>query len=289
MAYLGERFEIHTGVVDNVFPHHEDEIAQSAAATGKIPAAHWVHGEHLLMRGRKMAKSAGNFQRVTELAEEGIDPLAFRYLALTSRYRHKLDFSADSLRAAANGLDSLRTRLRALGPPPDAGDWAAPAALEARPAGDRPTGAASHAAGHGSADAAPFPMRDRARDPGAPLTGPGAEFHVRFSEAIDDDLDLPGALATVRDAVRSAIPDDEKRWLALDADLVLGLDLHRVWEDPSVADELPPGAGVLLDERAAARAAHDYAHADALRATLLELGIEPIDRSGGPPGWRRRT
>ena len=74
------QFEIHTGGIDNVFPHHEDEIAQSAPVVGGT-RRHWVHGEHLLMRGRKMAKSAGNFERVTELVERGIDPLAFRYLA----------------------------------------------------------------------------------------------------------------------------------------------------------------------------------------------------------------
>ena len=67
--YLGDRFDLHTGGIDNVFPHHEDEIAQSAPLVGGPPAATWVHGEHLLMAGRKMAKSAGNFQRVTELAD----------------------------------------------------------------------------------------------------------------------------------------------------------------------------------------------------------------------------
>ena len=71
MRYLGPRFDIHTGGIDNVFPHHEDEIAQSTPIVGDVPARHWVHGEFLLMAGRKMAKSAGNFQRVTELVERG--------------------------------------------------------------------------------------------------------------------------------------------------------------------------------------------------------------------------
>jgi cysteinyl-tRNA synthetase len=71
--YLGDRFDVHTGGIDNIFPHHEDEIAQSAPLVGGPPAMIWVHGEHLLMAGRKMAKSAGNFQRVTELVDEGID------------------------------------------------------------------------------------------------------------------------------------------------------------------------------------------------------------------------
>ena len=87
MRYLGDRFDIHTGGIDNVFPHHEDEIAQSAPLVGGVPASHWVHGEFLLMSGQKMAKSAGNFQRVTELVDRGIDPLAFRYLVLTVALR----------------------------------------------------------------------------------------------------------------------------------------------------------------------------------------------------------
>ena len=105
LKYLGERFDIHTGGIDNVFPHHEDEIAQSAPLVGGPPATVWVHGEHLLMSGRKMAKSAGNFERVTELSDRGIDPLALRYLALTSRYRHKLDYSEESIESAAAGLE----------------------------------------------------------------------------------------------------------------------------------------------------------------------------------------
>lgn len=288
MAYLGERFEIHTGGIDNIFPHHEDEIAQSAAATGQIPAAHWVHGEFLNVRGRKMAKSAGNLQRVTELAAEGIDPLAFRYLTLTSRYRHKLDYSDESLRAAASGLDSLRSRLRSLRPPPGSGDWTPPPALVARHAGDRPSGAVDHAAGHGSEDSMPFPIHDRAADPGAPLSAAGRAFHDRFTRAVDDDLDLPRALATVREALRSALPDDEKRWLALNADLIFGLDLHRVWDHVPIAGEVPAGVRQLLEERAAARAARDFATADQLRSRLAELGVEPVDRPDGAIEWRPR-
>jgi cysteinyl-tRNA synthetase len=289
MAYLGEQFEVHTGGVDNVFPHHEDEIAQSAALTGHVPAVHWVHGEFLTTGRRKMAKSAGNFQRVTELADRGIDPLGFRLLALTSRYRHRLDASEESLRAAAAGLESLRSRLRSLGPPPQDGPWAAPAPLEAGTAGNRPAGLAEGTAGHGGPGAAELDHSDRATSPAAPLSDAGLGFHARFVKAVDDDLDLPRAMATVRDVLRSGLPDDEKRWLALDADLVLGLSLHRVWDAvlegiPTVV--LPHGAQALLEERAAAREARDYARADALRAELMALGVEPIDRAEGPPAWR---
>ncbi len=148
-----------------------------------------------------------------------------------------------------------------------------------------------HAAGHGSADAAPFPRADRADDAVAPLSAAGRALHDRFVAAVDDDLDLPVALATVRDVLRSDVPDDEKRWLVLDADMILGLDLHRAWENAAATDraDLPAGAETLLSGRVAARAAGDYASADALRARLLALGIEPIDRAGGEPAWRSVT
>ena len=103
MRYLGPQFDIHTGGIDNVFPHHEDEIAQSTPIVGDIPARHWVHGEFLLMDGRKMAKSAGNFQRVTELVDRGLDPLALRYLFLTSRYSRKLEYSDRSIDGGLGG------------------------------------------------------------------------------------------------------------------------------------------------------------------------------------------
>jgi cysteinyl-tRNA synthetase len=140
LRHLGPHFDIHTGGIDNVFPHHEDEIAQSAPLVGGPPARLWVHGEFLQVSGQKMAKSAGNIERVAELAERGIDPLAFRYLCLTSRYRHKLEYTAASRDAAAAGLESLRSGLRGLGPPPVDGPWRAPAVIRAGRAADRPIG-----------------------------------------------------------------------------------------------------------------------------------------------------
>jgi cysteinyl-tRNA synthetase len=295
LRYLGDRFEIHTGGIDNVFPHHEDEIAQSAPVTGGIPARHWVHGEHLLADGAKMAKSAGNFERVTELRDRGIHPLALRYLAMTVRYARKLNYSAGSVEAAAAALATLRGRLAALGPAPAAGPWAAPPVLHAGHAGARPVGVADGVAGHQvsaeAADAARgFPVRDRAGAPTAPLSPAGRALHERFVAAIDDDLDMPAALAVVRETLRADLPADERRWLVLDADLVLALDLDRAWEGlsgaPGAEDALEPVAARLLAERDAARAARDWARADTLRDELTAMGIELHD---GPAGttWRR--
>jgi cysteinyl-tRNA synthetase len=109
--YLGERFDIHTGGVDNIFPHHEDEIAQSEAAFGQQHVRYWVHGQHLLADGAKMAKSSGNVFLVDELIDRGFDPLSFRYLCMSVLYRHRMNFTFTSLRAAEKALTNLRQRV----------------------------------------------------------------------------------------------------------------------------------------------------------------------------------
>jgi cysteinyl-tRNA synthetase len=109
--FLGPEIDIHTGGVDNIFPHHEDEIAQSEAATGRRHVRYWLHAQHLLMDGLKMAKSTGNTYQIADLERRGFDPLAFRYLCATSHYRARLNFTLPSLRAAQRGLSRLRASL----------------------------------------------------------------------------------------------------------------------------------------------------------------------------------
>jgi cysteinyl-tRNA synthetase len=108
MKYLGERFDIHTGGNDLKFPHHEDEIAQSDGATGHRVVSIWVYGGFLQQSGQKMAKSAKNITRVTELADAGLDPLAFRLLCFGTRYRSETDFSWEALEGANQRLRRLR-------------------------------------------------------------------------------------------------------------------------------------------------------------------------------------
>jgi cysteinyl-tRNA synthetase len=111
MKHLGERFDIHTGGNDNKFPHHEDEIAQSEAAVGHPVVSIWVHGGFLQMAGQKMAKSARNIHRVTDLRDQGIDPLAFRLLCFGTRYRSEMDFSWDALEGTNRRLTQIRQRM----------------------------------------------------------------------------------------------------------------------------------------------------------------------------------
>jgi cysteinyl-tRNA synthetase len=278
LRHLGPRFDVHTGGIDNVFPHHEDEIAQSTPIVGGPPARVWVHGEFLQVGGKKMAKSAGNIERIADVAARDIDPLAFRYLCLTSRYRHKLEYTDASLAGAAAGLASLRAGLAALGPAPADGPWAAPAVLRAGAAGDRPIGTAERVAGNGDGSG-PEPS-DRAHLPAAPLSDAGRALHDRFVAALDDDLDMPAALAAVRETLRSDLPADERRWLVLDADAVLGLNLHRSTETGGDMD-IPQRIAALVAERAAAREARDFGRADEIRDRLAELGWEVVDSATG--------
>ena len=109
--HLGPRIDIHTGGVDNIFPHHEDEIAQSEAALGHRHVNYWVHGQHLLVDGVKMAKSSGSTYTLADLKSRGFEPLAFRYVCATAHYRARINFSFTSLRAAERALCRLRLKL----------------------------------------------------------------------------------------------------------------------------------------------------------------------------------
>lgn len=114
MKYLGESFDIHCGGVDLIFPHHENEIAQSEGATGKPFVRFWVHAEFLLVEGEKMAKSKGNYYTVRDLLAQGYSPMAIRYLLLSVPYRTQLNFRLEGLRAAESALEGLRNLRRRL-------------------------------------------------------------------------------------------------------------------------------------------------------------------------------
>ncbi|MEM3459145.1 MAG: cysteine--tRNA ligase [Candidatus Bathyarchaeia archaeon] len=107
MKYLGETFDIHCGGVDNMFPHHENEIAQSEAATGKKFVNYWLHNEHLLVEGKRMAKRYGNYYTLRDLLAKGYNPTAIRYLLMSTHYRQQLNFTFEGLEAAKNAVDRL--------------------------------------------------------------------------------------------------------------------------------------------------------------------------------------
>jgi cysteinyl-tRNA synthetase len=231
MKYLGERFDIHTGGNDLKFPHHEDEIAQSEGGTGHQVVGIWVHGGFLQMSGQKMSKSRKNITRVSELAGQGIDPLAFRLVCFGTRYRSEMDFSWEALEAAHDRLIRLRQRMA---------DWVA----------------------------SPDDGRDRVSN----------EFDQRFRERVADDLDLPGAMVVLNEAVTAPIPDPDKHRLLKVWDGVLGLDLERLARE---GFDVPSDVRDLVADRDAARSAGDFGRSDAIRARLIDMGWEVMDTADG--------
>jgi len=114
MKYLGETFDIHCGGVDNIFPHHENEIAQSEAATGKPFVNYWLHNEHLLVEGKRMAKRLGNYYTLRDLLQKGFDPKAIRFLLLSTHYRQQFNFTIEGLEAAKSAVERLQNLMRRL-------------------------------------------------------------------------------------------------------------------------------------------------------------------------------
>jgi cysteinyl-tRNA synthetase len=248
MAHLGPSFDIHTGGVDLIFPHHEDEIAQSEAATGKTFVQTWLHSAHLQMGGAKMAKSTGNIARVSELLEAGASPRAIRYALISVHYRQSMSYNDDALPAAAAALDRLDSVVAAL----------------AAYRGDGPDDA--------SLDDALLSTREA------------------FEAALDDDLNISAALAAVHDLVRDVNRRIAARTISTtDAGRIVAFlrDLDRVLailDEP--AEGLEPALAGLLEQRAAARAAHDWGASDRLRDELAAAGIVVEDTADGQR-WRR--
>ena len=228
IKYLGSRFDIHTGGVDNIFPHHEGEIAQSEGFVGDDVVSVWVHGQHLLADGVKMAKSMGNSFILSDIESQGIDPLAFRYLCLTARHGSRLNFTFTSLKAAQRALLRLRNM---------AWRWA----LQASANGQRHT--------------------DGSADPG--------QWRGRFLDLLNDNLNMPAALALTWELTRSDLPAAAKLDALAYFDKALGLGLGSAAADCAV----PDGVASAVVRRAERRAARDYARADAIRAELSDGGF----------------
>jgi len=248
--YLGETLDIHAGGIDLMFPHHENEIAQSEAANHKTFARVWLHSEHLSdATGEKMSKSAGGFTTLRDLLAAGHDPLAVRmFLIANAHYRSRVRLSSEALHAAAEQVRRLREFADRLN--------------RAAPAG---------------ADDAHLARRT-------------ADVRAAYRDALDDDLNLPQGIGLVFDHLREANaaldagrvgPLNKSSLQALLDDVDAHLDVIRA-EEPGLAEEVER----LIAEREAARRSRDFARADRIREDLKARGIALEDSKDGVR-WRR--
>jgi cysteinyl-tRNA synthetase len=249
MKHLGPSFDIHTGGIDLIFPHHEDEIAQSEAATGAPFVRTWLHCAHLQSSGSKMAKSTGNIARVGELLDAGVSPRALRYALIAVHYRAPLNYGDESLAAAAAALDRIDAALAALD-----------AYREDR------------------ADDADLPgvLRDADAAFAAAL-----DDDLNISAALAVMFDLIRELNRRIDARGLSTADAERALVAIRSfDDVLGIL-------PAPDDALDEETRRMLDERASARVNRDFVASDRLRDALAERGIAVEDTRDGQR-WRRQ-
>jgi cysteinyl-tRNA synthetase len=246
MKYLGESFDLHTGGIDNLFPHHENEIAQAEGATGKPFVNTWMHCAHLRVNGEKMSKSLGNFFTLRDLVDKGWSGREIRYVLINGHYRQPLNFTFDALDAARVSLARIDECMDALtvkageSQPGDLADWSHKALLD-------------------------------------------------FTDAVNDDLNLPEAFAAVFTLVRevnSALHTDTLSSAEAAAvlalfrrfDTVLGLiDFGRTVQCDVVPDEIQ----ALVDARATARMEKNWAESDRIRDELSALGWSIRDSKEG--------
>jgi cysteinyl-tRNA synthetase len=248
MRYLGETFDIHCGGIDNMFPHHENEIAQSEAATGKKFVNYWLHNEHLLVEGRKMAKKLGNFYTLRDLLGKGYDPIAIRYLLLSTHYRQQFNFTFEGLDAAKSAIERLRNFMRRL----------------------------QDAEGKGSGGKVAELLREVQ-----------AGFGCAMDDDLNVSVAL-GALFDFVHEVNVLLDDDAVSRNEADEvyavmkrfDTVLA-----VIGEVEAEEALPKEAEELIRKREEARKAKDWATADVLRVRLKEMGVVVEDTSQGVR-WR---
>ncbi len=245
MKHLGEDLDIHCGGIDNAFPHHTNEIAQSESYLGHKWCNYWMHVHHLNTPDGKMSKSKGEFLTVSLLEQKGYDPLAYRYFCLQSHYRRNLVFTWENLDNAAAAYQKLISKVASL--------------------------------------------RD---DPSEPLDEEAAKaLKEKFEKALDNDLNTSLAVTAIYDVLKYKTNDHTKLSVLAGYDTVLGLDMigHaaklRAEEEAkkqAEAEAVDPAVRELMEKRAAAKKAKDWAEADRIRDEAAALGWRIIDTPQGP-------
>ena len=285
---LGDSIDIHCGGADLVFPHHENEIAQSEAVTGKPLAKYWLHNGFVTVNGEKMSKSLGNFTTIRQLldGENAPEPMAVRLFVLQAHYRKPIDFTPEAIASAKNGWETLKEGLlfgqkygKDLG-------WA-PHGLER---GCAPHGLERGCAPHGL-------------ERGCTDDTEVAESVARFRVAMDDDFNTSGALAVLFELAKELnrqgniivhegktdtdVQILQQQWHTL-VSLAGVLGLEARLEEETAADGLSDAEiEALIEQRSQARKAKNFAEGDRIRNELQDRGITLIDRPGGVTKWHR--
>ena len=234
MKHLGEYMDIHCGGIDNIFPHHTNEIAQSEAYLGHKWCNYWFHVHHLTEKGnQKMSKSNGEFLTVSLLEKKNYKPLVYRFFCLQSHYRKPLEFSFEVLDNVGVAYEKLHKRV-----------------LELKE--------------DGAVDEAKF-----------------AEYRAKFEDVLANDMNTSMAITMIYDVLRDEMNDATKKALIASFDEVLSLDLTVEEEVAAVDAELESFILAKIEERKAAKKEKDFAKADAIRAELLEKGVQIKDTREG--------
>lgn len=239
IRYLGESIDIHTGGIDHIPVHHENEIAQSEGATGKQFVKIWFHNNFLMVDNQKMSKSLGNIYKLEDLKKHDIEPLAIRYLFLQSHYRQLMNFTWESAKAAQEGLNNLRSIVinlkndNSLTPASPAG-------------GRKPTNSQTEI----------------------------TKYHQEFISSIENDLQTAQAVAVMWEMLKSDIDPKDKLNLLFDFDRVFGLKLKE-----TVVEKIPNEVLKLAEERKRARQKKDFGKSDELRKEIEKLGYQIEDNN----------
>jgi cysteinyl-tRNA synthetase len=254
---LGDEIDLHSGGEDNIFPHHECEIAQSCCTTGRPTFARiWFHTRHLQVEGEKMSKSKENFFTARDLFARGITPAALRLELIRTHYRTNSNFTMQGLQDCQRMIDRWSRAKSVL-------------VAAASSAAESEGVSRSH--------------------------GPFSEALSEVLDSLCDDLNVARAVAALNEACRhvNACASSERRkelvsLLAIDSVLgVLGRNASIVPSDPDLAPDLDAAIDSLVAERDAARAARDWDTSDRIRARLQEMGVVVVDQPGGST-WSRR-
>ncbi len=294
--YLGEEIDIHAGGEDLIFPHHENEIAQSECCNGKPFAKYWLHNAFLNIDNRKMSKSLGNFFTVREISEK-YDLQVLRFFMLSAHYRSPLNFSAELMEASANGLERIRNAVSNLGyllesapddtlAGKDTGNGSGAPTTQNASTGNIAASEQSTSAGNTDA---PEQIDGMTEAEQAELANVMA-FETKFDEAMDDDFNTADAIAAIFELVKYAnsnvSAENTKVFVQAVRDEIIKLcDVLGIIaeEQQELLDE---EIEKLIQERQEARKAKNFARADEIRSQLLEQGITLLDTREGVK-WKR--